>query len=92
MAESRAIGHFDICKEMAKRSMDIRLSPLDNIANMKLVNKKRDTEITIGIEGDMLNPIFRGKYVGGLLLCNKEQYFQLKEELERGSQGGSRTK
>lgn len=76
------VGHFDICKEMARRNMDIRLSPLDNVSNMRLVNKKRDTEITIGISGDVINPIFRSKFVGGLMLCDKEQYFAVKKELE----------
>lgn len=78
----RKIGHFDICKEMAHRGLDIRLSTLDNITNMALVHKKRDTNITIGVSGDVLNPIFRGKFIGGLLLCDKEQYFAIKKELE----------
>lgn len=37
---SDEVGHFDICKEMARRGMDIRQSTLDNISDMRLVNKK----------------------------------------------------
>lgn len=77
------VGHFDILKVMCERNLDIRLSTLDNITNMRLTHKKKDTDITIGFFGDVLNGILKGKFIGGLLLCDKEQYFKIKEELER---------
>jgi hypothetical protein len=76
-------GHFDILKAMCERNMDIRLSPLDNVTHMKLVHKDRDTQVTIGVGGNVLMGIYDGKFIGGLILCDKTQYFKIKEELEK---------
>lgn len=83
---SEKVGHFDICKVMCERNMDIRLSTLDNITNMQLTHKGKDTNITIGFFGNVLAGIYSGKFIGGLLLCDKEQYFKIKEELETAQQ------
>jgi hypothetical protein len=80
---SDKVGHFDILKVMCERNMDIRLSPLDNVTNLQLVHKGKDTNVTIGCQGNVLHGIYTGKFVGGLLLCDKEQYFKIKEELEK---------
>ena len=82
-----SIGHFDICKVMANRNMDIRLSTLDNITNMRTTHKGKDTNVTIGVYGNVISEIMAGKLIGGLLLCNKEQYFAVKAELEEASIG-----
>lgn len=84
-AKAKKIGHFDICREMALRGLDIRLSTVDNISSMEIGGrgkKNRHTRVTIGIVGDVLNPIARGQLIGGLLLCDKEQYHTLRKELE----------
>ena len=75
-------SHFEICKLMAERGLDIRLSTVDNITEMRLHRNKKDTMVTIGIQGNIIGEIFHGKLVGGLLLCNAEQYQQIKKELE----------
>jgi hypothetical protein len=81
----KKIGHFEICRVMAERGMDIRLSTLDNISNMEIGGrgkKNKYTRVTIGIVGDVLNPIYRGQFVGGFLICDKDQYSSVKKELE----------
>jgi hypothetical protein len=75
-------GHFDVCKVMSERNLDIRLAPLDNITNMKTAHKGMDTDITIGFPGNIISSVLNGKFVGGLLLCDAEQYKQIKAELE----------
>lgn len=81
------VGYFDICKEMAKRNMDIRMSPLENVLNMRYSEKTKGTRVEIGVDGNVIAAIFNGKLVGGLLLCDKEQYFKLRDELEAGGAG-----
>ena len=80
------VGHFDICKEMAKRGMDIRMSLLENVTNLRYSNRNKGTTVSIGVDGKVVTPIFQGKFVGGLLLCDKEQYFSVKRELEETRQ------
>ena len=78
---SAKIGHFDICKAMALEGLDIRLAPLDNVTNLRKV--KAGTQVTIGIAGDVVAAIgIEHKFVGGLLLADREQYFTTKKRLE----------
>lgn len=83
---SDKVGHFDILKVMCERNLDIRLSPLDNVTDMQLTHKGKDTRITIGFYGNVLMGIYSGKFIGGMLLCDKDQYFKIKEELEAAQQ------
>lgn len=46
-------GHFDICKEMCRRSMDIRMAPLDNCRTINYSEKRGGTEFTIGMPGNL---------------------------------------
>lgn len=83
------VGHFDICKRMAKENMDISLAPLGNITDLRKV--KAGTNITIGVAGDLVAAIgLHHKYGGGLLLCNAEQYFAVKAQLESERAAGKR--
>lgn len=75
-------GHFDICREMAKRNMDIRMSPLENVTNLSYSKRTKGTTVSIGVDGNLVGSIFHNEFVGGLLLCNREQYFALAKELE----------
>ena len=85
---SEKIGHFDICKAMSNEGLDIQIAPLDNVTNLRKV--KAGTQVTIGVAGDVVAAIgLEGKYVGGLLLCNREQYFATKERLERKAAEGA---
>lgn len=74
------VGTFDVLKVMCERNMDIRLSTLENVTNLRKV--KRGTQITIGFYGDVVAAIANGKFVGGLLLADNEQFRAVQEELE----------
>lgn len=78
------IGHFDICKEMARRNKDIRMSMLENVTNLRYSKRSKGTTVSIGVDGNLVGAIFNGKFVGGLLLCDKEQYFDIQRELVGG--------
>lgn len=81
-------GHFDICKEMAARSMDIRMSLLENVTDLKYSERTKGTKVTIGIDGNLVGAIgLENKFVGGLLLCDREQYFAISKELEDKANG-----
>lgn len=75
-------GHFDICKIMTTRNLDIRLSLLDNVTELKRI--KDGTRVSIGIYGDVMG-IAKGDFIGGLLLCNAKQYEEIRKELEAQS-------
>ena len=75
-------GHFEICREMAKRGMDIRMSLLENVTNVRFSQKTQGTTVSIGIDGNLVAAIaLERKFVGGLLLCDREQYFAIAKEL-----------
>ncbi len=75
------VGHFDICKVMALENQDIKVAPLGNITNLR--KTKAGTEVTIGISGDEVAAIaIENRYIGGLMLINREQYFATKKRLE----------
>jgi hypothetical protein len=77
-------GHFEICREMAKRGMDIRMSLLENVTNVRYSKRTKGTAVTIGVDGNLVAAIgLDNKFVGGLLLCDREQYFAVAAELEK---------
>lgn len=81
MSNKKKVGHFDICNAMSLANMDISVSPLKNITYLK--KTKHGTEVTIGVAGDLVAAIgLQNKFVGGLMLIDREQYFQTKERLE----------
>ena len=76
-------GHFDICREMARRNMDIRMSLLENVTNVSYSKRTQGTTVSIGVYGNIVAAIgVENKFVGGLLLCDREQYFAIAKELE----------
>ncbi len=80
MTDRPKISSFDVMKVMSQRNMDIRLSTLDNITEVRKV--KAGTKITIGFYGDVVGAIANNKFCGGLLLCDKEQFEAVRKELE----------
>lgn len=77
---------FDVMKAMSAANMDIRLAPLSNITHLQ--KTKHGTLITIGVEGDVVAAIgIEGRFVGGLILCDKEQYNKVGRELDEKERG-----
>lgn len=74
------ISAFDVLKIMCARNLNIQLAPMENIAELKKV--RAGTEVTIGVAGDMVGAIFKGKFLGGLILADKDQFDEIKRELE----------
>jgi hypothetical protein len=76
------VNNFDVLKRMGERSLNIQLSPLDNITNLKKV--KAGTQVTIGVAGDVVAALgLEHKFVGGLILADKEQFNAVKAEMEK---------
>ena len=80
-----AAGNFDVLKEMSRRNLDIRLSPLENVTQARAV--KAGTLVTIGCGGDLVAAIGRGAFCGGLILAREEQFDQVKAEIEARGAG-----
>jgi hypothetical protein len=81
-----SINNFDVLKEMGKRNLDIRLTPLGNIGNMRKV--KAGTDVTIGVAGDVIAELLSEKFVGGLIMADKVQFDQVKAEMEKAETDG----
>ena len=74
------VNNFDVLKIMGERNMDVRLAPLGNITNLKKV--KAGTQVTIGVEGDVVAALgLEDKFVGGLILADKAQFDAVRAEL-----------
>lgn len=83
------ISNFDVLKEMGKRNLDIRLSPLDNIT--RLQRTKAGTQVTIGVAGDVVAALgVNHKFVGGLLLADREQFESVRAEMAGAKSGAER--
>ncbi len=75
-----SVNNFDVLKEMGARDMKVALSPLDNIVNLKKV--KHGTQVTIGVAGDLVAALgIEHKFVGGLILADKQEFNALKAEM-----------
>lgn len=77
------VSNFDVMRVMSERDLDIRLSPLDNIINMQTTHKGKDTNVTIGVYGNIIADIMNGRFVGGLILADKLEFARVKAELEQ---------
>ena len=79
-----SVNNFDVLKEMGVRDMKVGLSPLDNIVNLKKV--KHGTQVTIGVAGDLVAALgIEHKFVGGLILADKDEFNALKSEMQKSS-------
>jgi hypothetical protein len=75
------VSAFEVFLRMAETNdKALRLAPLANILNMKVV--KAGTQVTIGVEGNVLARIMSGEFCGGLLLCETKRFDELKAEME----------
>ncbi len=73
-------NNFDVLKAMAAANGKIRLAPLSNITNMRKV--KAGTQLTMGVEGDVLMQITLGQLVGGLILADKDEFEAMAKSME----------
>jgi len=86
MSETK-ISSFDVLKRMSADNLDIRLAASDNLRSMNLVHKGKDTDITIGVAGNVIGAIATNELHICLLIWNKEQYRATKAKIEKESKG-----
>jgi hypothetical protein len=86
MSETK-ISSFDVLKRMSEDDLDICLVASDNLRSMNLVHKGKDTDITIGVAGNVIGAIATNELHICLLIWNKEQYRATKEKIEEESKG-----
>lgn len=79
---SKPISSFDILKRMSVDNLDIRLSTSENLRGMNAVHKGKDTDITIGVAGNVIGQIMNNELHLCLLIWNKEQYQATKAKME----------
>jgi hypothetical protein len=77
-----AISSFDILKRMSVDNLDIRLSTSENLRNMNAVHKGKDTDITIGVAGNVIGAVMNNELHLCLLIWNKEQFQATKAKME----------
>ena len=76
-----SISPMDVFKVMIERDMpEIKMAALNNISEMRKV--KAGTKVTIGVAGDVINPILNGDLCGGLILADAKTFRRIKQELE----------
>lgn len=75
-------NNVDVLKAMGEANKDIRMAPLGNILRVQYT--KLGTQITIGVEGNLVAAIMNGRFVGGLILADKRQFDEVKAELRGG--------
>jgi hypothetical protein len=85
---SPKVSNFDVLKMMGARNMNIQLAPLSNLVRARAV--KAGTQVTIGVCGNVVGDILKHKYIGGLILADKEQFDAVKSELEDGDRDGDK--
>lgn len=74
--EKKELKAFEKMQKMNDENMDIRLAPLSNICNVEI--KGGNGFVTFGVPRSVAQDLIDNKeFVGGFLLCNKEQYDKL---------------
>lgn len=75
------VGSFDVFNWLINNNdKAIKMAPLENISHLKKV--RWNTQVTIGVSGNEVSAIYEGKYVGGLILCDRKRYYEVKAQLE----------
>jgi hypothetical protein len=67
---------------MSSENKRILAASAENILSMKKV--KAGSQITFGVEGDVLMQIYSGKLIATLLLIDFEQFKEMKTKMEKG--------
>lgn len=81
------ISSFDVLKRMSEDNLDIRLATSENLRHMNAVHKDKDTDITIGVAGNVIGAVMNNELHLCLLLWNKEQYQATKAKIETERNG-----
>jgi hypothetical protein len=71
-------SNFDVLKAMSLRNQDIRIGT--DLLTIKKV--KAGSQITIGIAGDVVAPLFVGRLRACLVIFDVEQFDAIKAELQ----------
>lgn len=74
------VSNFDVLKRMSAENRDIRLADFENLVHMQ--KTKAGTQVTIGVQGDVIPAITTGRLVGCLLLWDKAQFEAVKAAME----------
>lgn len=70
---------FEVMAEMAKGNKDLQVATLhNNLIGVQM--KKNHAVITIGVPLDVAQRVSQDKYVGGLYLMNREEFFKARGE------------
>jgi hypothetical protein len=77
-----AVSSFDVLKRMCDENLDVRLSTSEHLRNMNAVHKGKDTDITIGVAGNVIAPVMSNELHLCLLIWNKNQYQVTKAKIE----------
>ena len=81
MPATSKIHPFDVFKALSdENSPGIKLAPLANITKAR--KDKLGTVVSIGCAGDLVAGIMEGRYRGGLILCDRDEYMRMEKELE----------
>lgn len=83
MSTEPKISSFDVLKRMSEEDLDIRLATSENLRGMNAVHKGKDTDITIGVAGNVINAVLNNELHLCLLIWDKEQFRATKAKIEK---------
>jgi hypothetical protein len=71
---------FDVMKEISRRNGPIFMVPIGNILRMNKV--KAGAQLTIGVPFEIMMGLVQDKYLGGLYVCDREEFARVEAELK----------
>jgi hypothetical protein len=74
------VSNFDVLKRMGDEDKDIRMATAEHILRMQKV--KAGTQITFGVQGDVIGEIHNRMLGGCFLLFNWEQFKEVRARME----------
>lgn len=86
---SKPVSSFDVLKRMSADNLDIRLATSENLRNMNVVHKGKDTDLTIGVAGNVIGQIMNNELHFCLLIWDKDQYRATKAQIEKEAADGN---
>ena len=78
----KPVSLFEVFTRMADTDdKKLMLAPLTNITQARAV--KAGTNITIGFPGNVCGQIMNDDFIGGLLLCDRKHFNEIREAMEK---------